>query len=384
MKKITQLFFVLIALSLFSCDNSDDDFKGMSAAELEFLKNKEKANNGNNGDNVTLNWLEPGIWKSVNEEPTDQCGEPVECTLWAGQTIDAGSVTISNDDTYLYVKVYSKAGFQDVEENIKMWIGLTPPDSRPPSGHFPYKVTEDGTTHIFEIELSTLPEWDECGKSYVVIVHADVLTEEGNSGSGETAYGGCDGVQDQPWWAYMDYETQCCEEETETELGWLYKITYQNRVKCFESIFNEEVVSGFSNRYNYIKEDYEEGVSYPVYSNVMDNCDTSQITNIGSVTIYVLGFGTDQASVKLVFEANDGVDISYWQGYVGWIDPILDNGKFDSSLNDKTFGLSVTDGSGEIDIPVSTWAGDMNTAPLDGSKTTPQYFIISRFTQEVN
>ena len=47
----------------------------------------------------------------------DYCGEPIECTLIAGQSIDAGTVSVMNDGVNLYVTVYSKAGYQDVEEN---------------------------------------------------------------------------------------------------------------------------------------------------------------------------------------------------------------------------------------------------------------------------
>ena len=257
MKKITLLFVVLLAFGTYSCDESQID--SVESSELD------KKGQNNNGDKVS-----PMPFKSIDYEQ-ESCGEPMECAFIAGQTIDAGSVTVTNDEEYLYVKVYSKAGFQDVSENIKMWIGLTPPDRRPPSGHFPYKVTENGDTHIFKIELSTLPEWDECGKQYVIIVHGDVLTEEGNHGSGETAYGGCDGVDGKPWWAYMQYETQCCEEEDACMDAFGFKNEYPVHVSCLDYEINgtQEIV--WSNLFNYKLLDNRLW-KFPLIANA-DNCD---------------------------------------------------------------------------------------------------------------
>ena len=134
----------------------------------------------------------------------------------AGQSIDAGTVTVRNDETYLYVTVYSKAGFQDVQENIKMWIGTKLPNKRPPAGKFPYKIYETSDTGKFRIELSTLEGWDDeagCEQDFYIIVHADVLTIAGDPNSGETAFGGCEEGAGKAWWYYMEYTTQCCDEE---------------------------------------------------------------------------------------------------------------------------------------------------------------------------
>ena len=66
------------------------------------------------------------------------CGETKDVDLWAGQTIDAGDAPIYNDGDNLYVTVYSENGFQDGEEQIKMWIGADMTfTSRPNAGSLP-------------------------------------------------------------------------------------------------------------------------------------------------------------------------------------------------------------------------------------------------------
>ena len=148
------------------------------------------------------------------------CGKPVECKLIAGQHINAGLVTIRNDEDTLYVTVFSKVGFQDVGENIKMWVGTDLPDKRPPAGKFPYKWTESGKSHTFEVPLSSIDGWEvSCGenaKPFYIIVHADVLTE---SGSKETAFGGCIEGPGKAWWYYMEYIPSCCEEWSPNAFG---------------------------------------------------------------------------------------------------------------------------------------------------------------------
>ena len=300
----------------------------------------------------------------LDDSSIDYCGEPVECSFIAGQHIDAGSVTVSNDEEYLYVKVYSKAGFQDVSENIKMWIGQEAPSRRPPSGDFPYKVTETGDTHIFKILLSDLPEWDECGKQYDIIVHGDVLTEEGNSESGETAYGGCELTGDKPWWAYMEYETQCCEEEG--PLGWLFKNT---RTDEFVTCMNDSGEFGFSNQFHYDwfnLENYD--ATYPINIEVGDDCETFGVT-VGSVELDIVS--TDLGdNLKLKIITNSGYEIENYSIYIGWTNPVSE-GNLDDAVTYDFKNYSTPVGEFEYLSPVSDWEG---TNP--GGDGPPFYVIV--------
>ena len=183
----------------------------------------------------------------------DYCGTPVVCPLVAGQNIDAGTVTVRNDDTYLYITVFSKAGFQDVDENVKIWAGTELPKKRPPAGHFPYKDKVTGlTSPEYKIKLSDIG-WDgKCGENtqpLYIIVHADVLTL--NDG-GQTAFGGCIEAETKgAWWYYMDYKVQCCDEEEECLDAFAFKYLNPNHSNCLDYTDNETKNLVWSNNFNF-------------------------------------------------------------------------------------------------------------------------------------
>ena len=254
----------------------------------------------------------------ASDADVNYCGEkPVECTLKAGQHIDAGLVTIMNDDEYLYVKVYSEAGFQDVDENIKMWIGTEVPDKRLPAGHFPYKVTESGNTHIFQIPLSSLSSgddvvWDgECGVNntdpLIIIVHADVITK---SGSSETAFGGCEEGQGRgAWWYYMNYVIECCDEEE--ELLNAFGVKHNNtQSSCASDVWTSWVFGGWLN--GYTEENPFKGMVLYLEDN--DNCDNFDNQIVGHIEINIMDNDVNTLKIKYVITddhyALSGIDFS--------------------------------------------------------------------------
>ncbi|WKK66821.1 hypothetical protein [Lutimonas zeaxanthinifaciens] len=373
MKKITFLFVVLLVFGFYSCDQDNGiESSGYESPGFEL--------NSKGGKPDQLPFTGDKEYSSIlNDSKVDYCGEPVECILLAGSTgIDAGTVTVANDDDYLYVKVYSKAGFQDVEENIKMWIGLEAPDRRPSAGQFPYKASEDTDTHIFKIELSTLPEWDdeECEKEYVILVHVDIKTE---SDGDQTAWAGCDGVIGQPWWAYMEYTTQCCEEE-ESSLGWLYKEDSTGRNTCFDFSKDEE---GVSSMFPYAGGGvYANGKTFSVLGNVDfdEDCGVTSSVKIGEVTVYLLDWLDDKnARVKLVFNFDSNYDVTMGYVYIGWINPII-SGEFDPSLTGDIASISVTGNTAEYTLLVENWPGEIGDGGPTDSNGWEQYYISTRFT----
>ncbi len=191
MKKITLLLsaLVMVLLAFYSCEQGQIESADPDASS--FFETKP------------LN-------KISRPEKIHYCGEQEYCLI-AGQHIDAGNVKIGNDDNNLYITVSSKEGFQNVKENVKINVVTDKPTSRPPAGHFPYKATVPfgEKTATFQIPLTDLginPK-DKCEPhQFYVLVHADVIAD----GGGETAWGGCD-VIGRPWFAFIDYYTQCCE-----------------------------------------------------------------------------------------------------------------------------------------------------------------------------
>ena len=196
-------------------------------------------------------------FKSVTDvSEINYCGETDECTsLWAGQNIDAGTITVGNDDTNLYVTVYSTDGFQAVDDNIKMWVGTDLPTKRPAAGNFPYKVTESGNTHTFEIPLSTIDGWSvDCGEnasSFYIVVHADVKVANGDGFNEETAWGGCLEGAGNAWWNYMEYTPECCDEEEECMDAFGFKYLNPDHSICLDYMDSDVKELVWSNNFNY-------------------------------------------------------------------------------------------------------------------------------------
>jgi YD repeat-containing protein len=143
--------------------------------------------------------------------------------LNAGNTfIDAGDVNVANDETNLYITVYAAFGFQNVTENLKVWVGtnldLLPVNSNgvPIQGQFPYKATVTENEYTFIIPFADIDGYGSavnCNTKFYMYVHADVFSN--NSGATDTAWGGdqCTKSQDKSakrWVCSIVYQAGCC------------------------------------------------------------------------------------------------------------------------------------------------------------------------------
>ncbi len=113
----------------------------------------------------------------------------VVTTLYAGQTIDVGTVTvgIDNETDYIYVKYETIDGWYIAETHVFVGTdGSQIPVNKPGNpkiGHFPYSTTHeygDGTNVVM---YPTIPY--ETGQAFVVATHAVVYTLDGQE---ETAW----------------------------------------------------------------------------------------------------------------------------------------------------------------------------------------------------
>lgn len=146
------------------------------------------------------------------------CGSPKTVDLFASQNIDAGSVTIYNDDTNLYITVYSQYGYAGFGEQIHIWVGgsfdnlPTNDTGTPIPGQFPYQETVlSGTTYTVTIPLDDVSLFNECGDLLYVVVHVDALVDDGSGGTtAATAFGGDASGPGPRWWYYTVYTSQCC------------------------------------------------------------------------------------------------------------------------------------------------------------------------------
>lgn len=294
-------------------------------------------------------------------------------------SMDAGTVQVSYDENYLYVKVTSTAGFQGVAENVKMWIGRNLDDlptsggGAPVNGQFPFKATVTGDTHVFRIALSEIDGGLDCDDAFYVVVHGDVLVEYNGQTSAQTAYAGDQEGEGNRWWWYMEETVECCKEMS---YGWFYKEGSPGRVTCFE---DSEDVFGFSNRFpyggNYTRNG---GVSYPIYGNVNINCDLSEIITVGSINVLILDYTDEEnARIQLKLEMEPGYTAKDWKVYVGWLNPII-AGEFDSNLISATDLITVDGQTYEYIIHVKDWSGIRGDGGV--ASGLDQFFITSKIT----
>ena len=161
----------------------------------------------------------------------DICGMPQVETLWAGQTTDIGTVTVSNDETNLYV-TYDTTGDWYLTA-VHLYVLNTEPTERLPPGQAPYKddTLADGTqSYTFIVPLAELDFGVTCGETQLWLqAHAAVVQiVDGQVVQEETAYGGT--ITKPPrgsWYGNIAYVVQCCEEppppppgECQEETAW--------------------------------------------------------------------------------------------------------------------------------------------------------------------
>jgi hypothetical protein len=143
-------------------------------------------------------------------------------TLWAGQTIDVGKLTVTNDVTNLYVTfelTYPGATFG----TLHLWAGNDPsgvpanPQGTPVPGQFPFIHDASGQTlYQFVIPFENLEITDVnqvCNVPLYVVAHAEVTMDSDGDGDpdAETAFGGDHSGPGPRWWYYAIYPI-CCED----------------------------------------------------------------------------------------------------------------------------------------------------------------------------
>lgn len=143
------------------------------------------------------------------EEET--CPDQVS-NLIAGQHIDAGDVSITNDDTNLYVEITTQDGWLITETHIFAGTGAIPTNRKgtPVPGRFPFNnAFSPGVSSYTEvIPLAGLNI--ACGDELKVAVHAVVVRPAGDGTEEQTAWADGEGFNT-PRWSYFNLYTTCCE-----------------------------------------------------------------------------------------------------------------------------------------------------------------------------
>lgn len=220
MKTGKWLFLFTIGLAVLgSCSKPEDDELLGTNNNDELIVSKD---NSGSKSGVLPSTRFPGI--------SEFC-EYKEYNFWAGQTLDAGDVLVGNTNDSLFIRVTSTAGFQNVAENLKIWIGATMPfTSRPPAGSFPYKFTVPAGQNTVYIGFSLAELELKCDAAFYILVHGDVAVAVNNATRNETAWAGDHQGDGSAWWYYIHYVPECCEPPVECDLSAKAVIT---DVKCF-------------------------------------------------------------------------------------------------------------------------------------------------------
>lgn len=143
--------------------------------------------------------------KTTKATAINACGAPTVVSLIAGQQYTAGTVSVYNDATTLYV-TYTTTGGWSISE-LHLYVGdcaLIPTNGpgNPVPGRFPLSYTGRGvTTYTFSVPLSSV------GNCFCVAAHAVVSGPAGT----QTAWGaGTRFVQKGNWGTYFNACKQTC------------------------------------------------------------------------------------------------------------------------------------------------------------------------------
>jgi len=126
-------------------------------------------------------------------------------TLWAGQTIDAGDLLVSNDDFFLYVTYATSGGWELQLTHLAVADDLSGiPQTKkgnPIPGRFAYAAEHDPTvtTYTYVIPLSDLGILAD--DVLVIAAHAEVI----NGDWEETAWAGELEFPGRNWATYIEY-----------------------------------------------------------------------------------------------------------------------------------------------------------------------------------
>ncbi len=146
------------------------------------------------------------------------CGTATTVTLFAGQTIDAGTVTVSNDANNLYVTFTTSGDWW--LDTTHLHVATTASDvpaarnGNPIPGQFDYQTDHDPRvqTFTYTVAKSAIEGFDpDVSGSLVIAAHAALVRIVDGEEVTETGWG--DGprfVDKGNWGTYIEYEWQEC------------------------------------------------------------------------------------------------------------------------------------------------------------------------------
>ena len=227
------------------------------------------------------------------------CGQPTTATLFAGQTINAGTVAVANDANYLYVTYTTTGGWKLQQTHLHVADSLAGiPQTKtgnPKIGNFAYQTTHNPlvTTYTYTIAKTALSL--DANQSVAIAAHAVVVQVDGSGTvtSSQTGWAaGTPFVQRGSWATYFQYSWQDCKVDppvqTKTETAFGYS---SSAGQCFIGLDadGDGADDGF-NRWGWTIGPLAQGSVYmfDLYAGA-GRCDISKGTRVGTVTVEYYG-----------------------------------------------------------------------------------------------
>lgn len=268
------------------------------------------------------------------------CGTPKVVTLFAGQTINAGTVTVSNDENNLYVTFTTANDWLLSETHLHVADSLASiPQNKsgnPKIGNFEYQTSYDpavseDTYVIAKADLSL----DE-NNSVVIAAHA-VVVQIGSDGvisESETGWAAGESFVDRGSWAtYFAYTWQECDgfppvEESGTETAFAYGDQYAT---CFIGAdFDGDGEDDGFNRWGWTNGPLAAGsYIFEIYAGA-GQCDLTKGTLVGTLSVVYEGSTANVTFTMSETDSNTGLDYTMVETHLYVGNDILasNNGEF--------------------------------------------------------
>lgn len=250
-------------------------------------------------------------------------GTGVQCQiLYAGQTINAGSVCVEIVDDNLVVNYETTGGWELVETHL--WVGddlTNMPQTKqgnPKIGNFPYYSGDitGNTSNSFQVSLAVLDFY--CAsedKNYFVAAHAALRKSDGSGGyQTETAWADGDRFVERGMWGTFFTSTLTCEcssgGPTPTcETAFAYGGNYAS---CFLDLdLDNDGIDDF-NRWGWTTGPLQAGTyAFDIYTGA-GQCDLSKGTLVGTLTVVY-----DGSKADITYTMNSGFTMDETHLYVG-------------------------------------------------------------------
>lgn len=174
MKKIVfTLHFFALSVLIVSCTKSDTGIQNLNNPTVTPIKAASGASGGISS-------------READTPPVATC-TPTVVTLFAGQTINAGNVTVTNDANFIYVTYNTANGYVLTQTHLYVGDCALIPVNKPGNpipGQFPYTSAHSNlTSYTYQIPITAIPVGG-CG---CIAAHAVVSLATG--GGTQTGWG---------------------------------------------------------------------------------------------------------------------------------------------------------------------------------------------------